>query len=78
MDFRGMVMAAAGRRADERVREAVLRRQKRLASVIHASIAEAGEAVSVDEAIAMLDSFFPATGADDREERKYSPKAQPS
>jgi glutamate-1-semialdehyde aminotransferase len=55
---RRKVMTEAGRRAHERIREALRQRQERLASAIHASIAEAGESVSVGEAIAMLDSFF--------------------
>lgn len=51
-------MAEAGIRADRMLKEIEKHHQQRLAMAIHASIAEAGEAVSIDGAIEMLDSFF--------------------
>ena len=52
------VMADLRARADEKFKKIEEERHQRIADAIHASIREAGEAVPVDEAIAMLDSFF--------------------
>ena len=51
-------MAEIRGRAEKRLREDFGERQEGLESAIRDSIAQGGEAVSVDEAIALLDSFF--------------------
>jgi hypothetical protein len=57
MDRRRKVMAEARTRANQMFKEIEEHHQQRLAAAIHASIASAGESVSVDEAIEMLKSF---------------------
>lgn len=54
---RRKAMAEASQRVDQMFREIEENHHRRLADAIHASIAEAGESVSVEEAIEMLRSF---------------------